>query len=238
MSRILVIIPTYNEKENILQMIDKVMAYSRGYHLLVVDDNSPDGTAGLVRERQGKFPDRLHLIQRSGKLGLGTAYIAGFKYSLSHQYDFSIEMDCDFSHNPDDLDRLVAACEAGADLAIGSRYVKGGGVKDWPWDRRLLSYLASLYVRMILWISVKDTTAGFKCYSNQVLLKIDLDDVPFKGYAFQIFMKYAAIKRGFKVVEIPILFKDRELGVSKMSSSIIKEAILGVIQMRFRKFRK
>jgi dolichol-phosphate mannosyltransferase len=236
MSKVLVIIPTYNEKENILQMIDKVMGFERNYHLLIVDDNSPDGTSALVEQKMEEYPERLFILKRAGKLGLGTAYIAGFHWSMDRDYDYSIEMDCDFSHNPDDLDRLVVNCEKGADLTIGSRYCKGGGVVNWPANRLWLSFCASLYVRVILWISVKDTTAGFKCYSNNVLQKIRLDEIPFKGYAFQIFMKYAAIRNGFKVEEIPILFKDRELGVSKMSGSIIKEAIFGVIKMRFTRF--
>ncbi|MBU2018586.1 MAG: polyprenol monophosphomannose synthase [Bacteroidetes bacterium] len=237
MSKVLVIIPTYNEKENVLLMIERVMSYKRQYHLLIVDDNSPDGTAELVEAEMSRYPNRLFLHKRAGKLGLGTAYIAGFKWSMQRDYSYSIEMDCDFSHNPDDLDRLVENCEKGADLTVGSRYCSGGGVVDWPMNRKLLSYFASVYVRCILWISVKDTTAGFKCYNNEVLKKIELENVPFKGYTFQIYMKYAALKLGFKVEEIPILFKDRERGVSKMSSSIIKEAIFGVIKMRFTKFK-
>lgn len=238
MSKVLVIVPTYNEKENVLLMIDQVMSYERGFHLLIVDDNSPDGTAHLVEEKIKEYPGRLFVLKRSGKLGLGTAYIAGFYWSMENGYTHSIEMDCDFSHNPDDLERLIANCEKGADVTIGSRYCKGGGVVDWPLDRKLLSYYASVYVRCILWINIKDTTAGFKCYNNKVLEKIDLDNIPFKGYTFQIYMKYASIKLGFKVAEIPILFKDRERGISKMSSSIVKEAIFGVIKLRFIKFRK
>jgi dolichol-phosphate mannosyltransferase len=236
MSKVLVIVPTYNEKENILLMIDKVMGYDRNYHLLIVDDNSPDGTSDLVEAQMENYPDRLFLLKREGKLGLGTAYIAGFHWSIERNYTYSIEMDCDFSHNPDDLERLVLNCENGADLTVGSRYCKGGGVVDWPMNRKLLSYFASVYVRCILWISIKDTTAGFKCYNNEVLKKIRLKNVTFKGYTFQIYMKYAALRLGFKVEEIPILFKDRERGVSKMSTSIIKEAIFGVVKMRFSKF--
>jgi dolichol-phosphate mannosyltransferase len=229
----LVIIPTYNEMENVSMMIERVMQYQEGYHLLIVDDNSPDGTSDLVVKLQSKFPDRLQLLKREGKLGLGTAYIAGFKWSIANNYQYSIEMDCDFSHNPDDLSRLVNTCEnENVDLAIGSRYCRGGKVKDWPMGRMLMSYFASVYVRMILWIGVKDTTAGFKCYDNKVFEKIDLNNIPFKGYAFQIFMKYVVIRKGFKVKEIPILFKDRELGKSKMSKGIFKEAILGVLKMR------
>lgn len=233
MHRPLVIIPTYNELENINLMIDQVMAYETGYHLLIVDDGSPDGTGNAVKKKQEQYPDRLFLIERSGKLGLGTAYLTGFKWSIDKGYTHSFEMDCDFSHNPDDLDRLFVEIKNGADLVIGSRYVKGGGVEDWPKSRLFLSYFASIYVRAILWMPVRDTTAGFKCYSNVALQSIDLDTEPFKGYAFQIFMKYRLWKRGFKVKEIPILFKDRERGVSKMSSGIIGEAITAVIKMRF-----
>lgn len=233
MPKTLVIVPTYNESENIRLMVDKVMSFEDQFHLLIVDDNSPDGTADIVTEMMNQYEGRLFLLKRAGKLGLGTAYIAGFKYSMEHGYTYSVEMDCDFSHNPDDLTRLVATCDKGADVTIGSRYCKGGGVKDWPLNRRLLSYFASIYVRMVLWIGVRDTTAGFKCYNNKVLMNIDLDHIPFKGYAFQIYMKYAAIKKGFKVKEEPIVFKDRERGTSKMSGSIIQEAIYGVLKMRF-----
>lgn len=216
-------------------MIQKVMGYFQNYHVLIIDDNSPDGTGDAVRKFQEEYPDRLHLIEREGKLGLGTAYIAGFKWSLEHNYDYSIEMDCDFSHNPDDLERLVAAAEMGNDLVIGSRYCKGGQVVNWPVGRKLMSYYASVYVRMVLWINVKDTTAGFKCYRNSALAKLNLTKIPFKGYAFQIFMKYQLIKKGFRYKEIPISFKDRERGNSKMSSGIFKEAIIGVLKMRFLK---
>ncbi|MFA7273319.1 MAG: polyprenol monophosphomannose synthase [Crocinitomicaceae bacterium] len=235
MPKTLILIPTYNEIENISLMVQKVMGYSQAYHVLIIDDNSPDGTGDAVREFQKDYPDRLHLIEREGKLGLGTAYIAGFKWSLEHNYDYSIEMDCDFSHNPDDLERLVATAETGYDLVIGSRYCKGGEVVNWPLGRKLMSYYASVYVRMVLWINVKDTTAGFKCYRNSALVKLNLTKIPFKGYAFQIFMKYQLIKKGFKYKEIPISFKDRERGNSKMSSGIFKEAIIGVLKMRFLK---
>jgi len=232
----LIIIPTYNEIENIQTMVQQVMGYSLGYHLLVIDDNSPDGTANAVKELQEEYKDRLNLIQRSGKLGLGTAYIVGFKWSLKNNYEYTIEMDCDFSHNPDDVERLVQTAENGPfDLVIGSRYCKGGQVVNWPVGRKLMSFYASVYVRMVLWIKVKDTTAGFKCYRNTALSKLNLEQIPFKGYAFQIYMKYQLIKKGFSYQEIPITFKDRELGNSKMSSGIFKEAIIGVLKMRFLK---
>jgi len=209
----LIIIPTYNEIENIQTMVQQVMGYSLGYHLLVIDDNSPDGTANAVKELQEEYKDRLHLIQRSGKLGLGTAYIVGFKWSLKNNYEYTIEMDCDFSHNPDDVERLVQTAENGPfDLVIGSRYCKGGQVVNWPVGRKLMSFYASVYVRMVLWIKVKDTTAGFKCYRNTALSKLNLEQIPFKGYAFHIYMKYQLIKKGFSYQEIPITFKDRELG--------------------------
>jgi dolichol-phosphate mannosyltransferase len=232
MSDSLVIIPTYNEIENVEQMTRKVMSLSKDFHVLFVDDNSPDGTADVIRALQTEFDGRIYLEQRSGKLGLGTAYIHGFKWAIAHKYDFIFEMDCDFSHNPDDLIRLYEACFNGADLSIGSRYCKGGKVSNWPWDRILMSYFASVYVRLILWISIKDTTAGFKCYRRKVLEKINLDGVTFKGYAFQICMKYAAVKHGFKVVEVPITFIDRQYGNSKMSTGIFKEAFFGVWKMR------
>ena len=232
----LVIIPTYNEKENIERMVRKVFSLSVPFDLLVVDDGSPDGTAQIVKQLQNEFGKKLHLIERKGKLGLGTAYIAGFKYAIQNQFDFVFEMDCDFSHNPDDLIHLFNACEKdGADLSIGSRYVKGGKVINWPIDRILMSYFASLYVRMILWINIHDTTAGFKCYRRKVLETIDLDAIKFIGYAFQIEMKYKVKKAGFKIKEVPITFTDRTAGESKMSKGIFKEAILGVIQMRFSK---
>lgn len=236
MSKNLVIIPTYNEIENIEKMIRTVFALPRAFELLIVDDGSPDGTAIKVKELQKEFPNQLHIEERKGKLGLGTAYIHGFKWAIARAYDFIFEMDCDFSHNPNDLIRLLEACETNADVAVGSRYCKGGKVSNWPLGRILMSYFASVYVRLILWLPVKDTTAGFKCYRRKVLETINLDAIEFMGYAFQIEMKYSAYKKGFKIVEVPILFTDRILGVSKMSSKIFKEAFLGVISMRMRKF--
>lgn len=208
------------------------MSLDKDFHILYVDDNSPDGTADIIRNLQEEFLGKVHLLERQGKMGLGTAYIAGFKWSIENDYEFIFEMDCDFSHDPDDLTRLYEACKNGADVSVGSRYIKGGKVKNWPIGRILMSYFASVYVRTILWISVKDTTAGFKCYRKEVLQKINLDGVTFKGYAFQICMKYAAIKHGFKIVEIPITFIDREFGESKMSTGIFKEALWGVWKMR------
>lgn len=233
MGKNLVIIPTYNEIENIEKMVHTVFELPRVFELLIVDDGSPDGTANKVKELQKEYVGKLHIEERKGKLGLGTAYIHGFKWALARDYDFIFEMDCDFSHNPKDLVRLLEACEKGADLSVGSRYCKGGQVSNWPIGRILMSYFASVYVRLILWIPVKDTTAGFKCYRRKVLETIELDKVRFMGYAFQIEMKYRAYKKGFKIVEIPIMFTDRVLGVSKMSTKIFKEAFLGVIQMRF-----
>src|SRR6218665_559080 len=233
MGKNLVIIPTYNEIENIDKMIRTVFSLPREFELLIVDDGSPDETAAHVKKLPSEFPGRLHLEERRGKLGLGTAYIHGFKWALARNYDFIFEMDCDFSHNPADLVRLLEACENNADVAIGSRYCKGGKITNWPWDRILMSYFASLYVRIVLWLPVKDTTAGFKCYRRKVLQTIELDKIKFMGYAFQIEMKYRAYKKGFKLVEVPIIFTDRVLGVSKMSTKIFKEAFLGVLQMRF-----
>jgi dolichol-phosphate mannosyltransferase len=235
MSKNIVIIPTYNEIENIEKMVRTVFGLPREFELLIVDDGSPDCTGNKVKELQKEYPGKLHIEERKGKLGLGTAYIHGFKWCLARDYDYIFEMDCDFSHDPKDLVRLLEACENGADLAIGSRYVKGGNVSNWDMKRILLSYFASLYVRLILWIPIKDTTAGFKCYRKKVLQTVDLDAVKFMGYAFQIEMKYRAYKKGFKIVEVPIMFTDRVLGVSKMSTKIFKEAFLGVIQMRFNK---
>ncbi len=230
----LVIIPTYNEKGNIERMVRKVFSLQVPFELLIVDDGSPDGTAEIVKKLQAEFGPKLHLIERIGKLGLGTAYITGFKYAIAHKFDFIFEMDCDFSHNPDDLINLYNACTTGgAELSIGSRYVKGGKVINWPIDRILMSYFASLYVRIILWINIHDTTAGFKCYKRKVLETINLDGIKFIGYAFQIEMKYKVKKAGFKIKEVPITFTDRTIGESKMSKGIFKEAILGVIQMRF-----
>ena len=235
MSNILVIIPTYNEIENIEKMIRAVFSLPRNFDLLIVDDGSPDGTANNVKFLQKEFQNNLHLEERKGKLGLGTAYIHGFKWALKHNYDFIFEMDCDFSHNPNDLVRLLEACELGADVAVGSRYCRGGKITNWPVGRILMSYFASVYVRIVLWLPVKDTTAGFKCYRRKVLESIDLDAIRFMGYAFQIEMKYRAYKKGFKITEVPILFTDRVLGESKMSTKIFKEAFLGVIQMRLSK---
>jgi len=208
------------------------MSLPKDFHILYVDDSSPDGTADAIRKLQAEFPRSVFLEERQGKLGLGTAYIHGFKWAIAKKYDFIFEMDCDFSHNPDDLVRLYEACINGADLSIGSRYCKGGKVSNWPLKRVLMSYFASVYVRMILWIGIKDTTAGFKCYRRKVLEKINLDGVIFKGYAFQICMKYAAKKHGFKITEVPITFIDREFGQSKMNTGIFKEAFFGVWKMR------
>ncbi len=235
MSNNLVIIPTYNEIENIEKMIRAVFSLPRNFDLLIVDDGSPDGTANKVKLLQKEFQNKLHLEERKGKLGLGTAYIHGFKWALKHNYEFIFEMDCDFSHNPNDLVRLLEACESGADVAVGSRYCRGGKITNWPVGRILMSYFASVYVRIVLWLPVKDTTAGFKCYRRKVLESIDLDAIRFMGYAFQIEMKYRAYKKGFKITEVPILFTDRVLGESKMSTKIFKEAFLGVIQMRLSK---
>ncbi len=232
MSDSVVIIPTYNERDNVENMSRKVMSLGKEFDILFVDDGSPDGTADIIRDMQKVFDGRIHLIERAGKQGLGTAYIAGFKWSLDKNYEYIFEMDCDFSHDPDDLIRLYEACSEGADLSIGSRYCKGGKVKNWPMGRILMSYFASVYVRMILWIKIKDTTAGFKCYNRKVLQKINLDGNTFKGYAFQICMKYAAVKHGFRIKEVPITFIDREKGESKMSSGIFKEAFWGVWKMR------
>lgn len=233
MSKSLVIIPTYNERENVEKMIRQVMAYEERFHILIVDDGSPDGTAEIVEKLQLEFTERLHLEKREGKLGLGTAYIHGFKWALARDYEYIFEMDCDFSHNPDDLARLLEPLKTGkAALSIGSRYCKGGKISNWPMDRILMSYFASIYVRMILWINIKDTTAGFIGYHRDVLAKIKLDNIHFKGYAFQICMKYAAKKHKFKIIEVPITFIDRQFGVSKMSSGIFKEAFFGVWEMR------
>lgn len=232
----LVIIPTYNEIENISAIIDAVLEMP-DMEVLIVDDNSPDGTAAAVQEKQ-KSSDKIHLLQRAGKLGLGTAYIAGFKYAIEHQFDFISEMDADFSHNPKDLLRLREACINGADLAIGSRYVKGGGFENWPKNRILISKGGSLYVQILTFMPIKDPTAGFICYKRSVLEAINLDKIGFTGYAFQIEMKYVAYKFGFKLKEVPIIFKERELGVSKMSVGIIKEAISGVLRLRLRNIKK
>ncbi len=231
----LVIIPTYNEKENIENMIRRVFSMSFQTDILVVDDGSPDGTAAIVKNLQKEFPNRLHIEERSGKLGLGTAYIHGFKWALQRDYNYIFEMDADFSHNPDDLKRLHEACANGADMSVGSRYTKGGKVENWPRNRVLMSYYASVYVNSILWTGIKDCTAGFVCYTRKVLETIDLDKIQFIGYAFQIEMKYTVKKLGFAVKEVPITFIDRLYGESKMNSGIFKEAILGVLKMRFKK---
>lgn len=235
--RNLVIIPTYNEIDNIAAMIEKVFSLSEPFDLLIIDDGSPDGTADVVKERQKNHPDRLHLIERSGKLGLGTAYLAGFRWALEKGYDHVFEMDCDFSHNPDDLVRLAQAAEAGADLVIGSRYITGVNVVNWPMKRVLMSYYASAYVRLVTGMPVRDATAGFVCYSADLLRKMDLDDVRMKGYGFQIEMKYTAWKLGFRVEEVPIVFTERTLGASKMSGGIFREAFFGVMKLRFRSIR-
>ena len=235
--RNLVIIPTYNEKENIVKIIDAVFSLEMPFHILVVDDGSPDGTAQLVKNHQAYYPEALHIMERKGKLGLGTAYIAGFRWGLNKGYDYILEMDADFSHKPTDLPRLVQACsEGGGNLSVGSRYVKGGDVKNWTWDRILLSYGASWYVRFVTWLPVSDPTAGFVCYSRNVLESIDLSKIRFIGYAFQIEMKFAAHTLGFKIKEVPIKFVDRVEGVSKMNMSIFSEAIKGVLQMRWASF--
>ena len=230
----IVIIPTYNERENIELMIRKVFSLKMPFDLLVIDDCSPDGTGAIVKQLQTEFSDKLHLLERSGKLGLGTAYIAGFKWCLEKGYDYICEMDCDFSHNPDDLLKLQKACDiGGADLSVGSRYVNNlVNVVNWPMGRVLLSYFASMYVRIITGMDVMDTTAGFVCYKRKVLEKIELDKVHFKGYAFQIEMKFTAIKYGFNLKEVAIIFTDRTAGESKMSKGIIREAFLGVIQLK------
>jgi dolichol-phosphate mannosyltransferase len=234
-NKVLVIIPTYNEVENISDIINAVLLQGDQFSVLVVDDNSPDGTVEVIKNEMIKHIDRIHLLQRVGKLGLGTAYIEGFKYGLKNNFDFIFEMDADFSHNPNDLPRLLHACtDEGADLAIGSRYVAGGGLKDWPWIRRVLSKGASRYVKIITSMPIQDSTAGFKCYKSLVLQTINLEKIKCKGYAFQIEMKYAAYLNGFKITEVPIIFKDREKGNSKMSGKIIFEALQSVIKMRFK----
>lgn len=240
MSDCIIIIPTYNERENLEKMVRKVFSLKKDFHLLIVDDNSPDGTAQIVKDLQKEFPDKLYLEERKGKLGLGTAYIHGFKWALKNNYEYIFEMDCDFSHNPNDLIKLYNTCaKDGADLAIGSRYVTGVNVVNWPMGRVLMSYYASAYVRLITGMKIRDTTSGFKCYKKRVLERINLDKIKFKGYAFQIEMKFTTYKLGFKIVEVPIIFTDRLEGTSKMSKGIFKEAILGVIQMKINSwFRK
>ena len=232
----IVIIPTYNEKENITAIINAVIVLGNQYHVLVVDDGSPDGTADIVKELMQMHTDKIFIQERKGKLGLGTAYIHGFKWALENQYDYIFEMDADFSHNPLDLDRLLAACENGADVAIGSRYVQGGATENWPLDRLIYSKGGSLYTRMITGMPVKDPTAGFICYKNKVLAAMQLDHISFIGYAFQIEMKFASWRLGFKLKEVPITFIDRKIGTSKMSKGIIKEAVLGVLSIQWESF--
>ncbi|MBK6381610.1 MAG: polyprenol monophosphomannose synthase [Chitinophagaceae bacterium] len=238
----IVIIPTYNEKENIEKIIGAVMNLQLNFHVLIIDDDSPDGTADIVKSLIPTYSGQLFLEQRKGKLGLGTAYIHGFKWAIDKGYNFIFEMDADFSHNPNDLERLYTACKNGAGVAVGSRYVKGGAVANWPANRILLSRGASLYTRIITWMPVKDPTAGFVCYSKEVLEAINLDGIEFVGYAFQIEMKFASWKLGFKIVEVPITFIDREFGASKMNKGIVKEGILGVLKLRwhslFKNYRK
>jgi dolichol-phosphate mannosyltransferase len=230
----LVVIPTFNEKENISNILQAIFSMKDGFHVLVIDDGSPDGTAQVVKDLQSKFSGQLFIEERKGKLGLGTAYIHGFKWAINRGYNFIFEMDADFSHNPNDLSRLYNACKnEGADLAVGSRYVKNGGVVNWPKNRIALSKGASLYTRMITWMPVKDPTAGFMCYKREVLETINLDQIRFVGYAFQIEMKFAAWKLGFKIKEVPIIFQDRTAGASKMNKGIVKEGILGVLKLRW-----
>ncbi|MFI5164758.1 MAG: polyprenol monophosphomannose synthase [Bacteroidia bacterium] len=237
MSDSIVIIPTYNEKENVEKMIRKVLSIPHGFHLLIIDDGSPDGTADIVKKFLQESPTRIFLLERSGKQGLGTAYITGFKWAIEKKYDYIFEMDCDFSHNPDDLVRLYDACaNNGADMSIGSRYIKGANVVNWPLGRVIMSYYASVYVRMVSGIHIKDTTAGFVCYRRKVLETLELDKIKFIGYAFQIEMKFTVWKHGFKIVEVPIVFTDRTEGTSKMSKGIFKEAVMGVLQMRWKSF--
>lgn len=243
MHQSLVIIPTYNEKENIEKILLKVISLDEYFDILIIEDNSPDGTSLIVKEIQKKYPDRIYMIERSGKLGLGTAYITGFKWAIDKKYEYIFEMDADFSHNPDDLIQLYYACSKnGADLAVGSRYKTGVNVVNWPMSRVLLSFFASKYVKFITGMPIKDTTAGFKCYRRRVLETIDLDRIRFKGYAFQIEMKFTAWKIGFKIEEVPIVFTDRKLGQSKMRGKIVYEAFWGVITLKikswFRKYPK
>jgi dolichol-phosphate mannosyltransferase len=236
-SQQLVIIPTYNEKENAERIVRAVMALPEPFDILIVDDGSPDGTAEIIKNLQREFQN-LHILERSGKQGLGTAYIAGFRWGLQQGYEYIFEMDADFSHNPNDLPRLLSACrDRGADVSVGSRYVKGGKVENWPFSRWLISYFASIYVRFVLWFGVRDTTAGFKCYRRKVLEKINLQNIRFVGYAFQIEMKYTAHRLGFKIKEVPIIFIDRQFGESKMNIRIFREAFFGVWKLRFKKIK-
>lgn len=230
----LLIIPTYNERENIKSILEVIFALQQNFHVLIIDDGSPDGTANIVKELISKYPDKLFLEERIKKLGLGTAYIHGFKYALKHGYQYIFEMDADFSHNPKDLDLLYSACKNdGGDVAIGSRYIKGGKIENWPWGRIVISIGASIYSRLITFMPVKDPTAGFVCYSNKVLEAINFDEITFIGYAFQIEMKFAAWKLGFKILEVPITFIDRRLGTSKMNKGIIKEGVWGVLKLKW-----
>ena len=238
MDRKVVIIPTYNEKENIEAIVRKVFSLDGEYNVLIIDDGSPDGTAGIVKRLQTEFSDKLFMIERSGKLGLGTAYLTGFKWALGNGYDYIFEMDADFSHNPEDLPRLYEACAKCGGVAIGSRYCDGISVVNWPIGRILMSYFASIYVKTVLGMKIHDCTAGFKCYSRKALETIDLDDVRMKGYGFQIEMKYTAWKLGFTLTEVPIIFVNRKLGTSKMSGGIFGEAFWGVIKLKFRKFHR
>ena len=234
----LVIIPTYNEIANISPMIDKVFSLAEPFDLLIIDDGSPDGTAAVVKQRQAEFAGRLHIIERKGKLGLGTAYLTGFKWALEQGYDYIFEMDCDFSHNPDDLVRLYQKTEQGYDVVVGSRYVKGVNVVNWPMSRLLMSYFASVYVRFVTRMPVRDATAGFVCYSRKTLETLDLDAIKMKGYGFQIEMKYSAWRLGLKVGEVSIIFTERQEGASKMSGGIFGEALFGVMKLPFRKIRR
>ena len=237
MSKALVIIPTYNEIENIEKMIRKVFSLEENFELLIIDDGSPDGTAEVVKKLQNEF-NKLHIVERTGKLGLGTAYIAGFKWGIKNNYDFIFEMDCDFSHNPDDLLKLYSEAKNGSDVVIGSRYKKGVNVVNWPMGRVLMSYFASVYVRFITGMPIHDTTAGFKCYRTKVLKSFNFDKIKFKGYAFQIEMKFTAWKMGYKLTEVPIVFTDRQEGASKMSGGIFNEAFWGVIKLKLGSFFK
>lgn len=235
--RKLVIIPTYNERENIAAMIERVLSAEEGFDLLVIDDGSPDGTADLVREARTRWDGRLHLLERSGKLGLGTAYLTGFRWGIAQGYDALCEMDCDFSHDPADLPRLFAAVASEADVAVGSRYVQGVNVVNWPMSRLLISYFGSRYVRLVTGMPVHDTTAGFVCYRREALERIDLDRIGMKGYGFQIEMKYTAWRLGLRIAELPIIFTERRQGSSKMSGGILREALFGVIGLRLRRIR-
>ncbi len=238
LEKCIVVIPTYNEKENVEKMIRKIFSLTTPFHILFIDDNSPDSTAEIIKKLRSEFEGRLHLISREGKMGLGTAYITGFKWAIANNYDYIFEMDCDFSHNPDDLERLLIAVHSGADLAIGSRYISGINVINWPLGRVLISYFASVYVRLVTGMKVMDTTAGFKCYREKVLEAINFDEIRLKGYGFQIEMKFTTFKLGFKIVEVPIIFTDRKEGTSKMSGGIFSEALWGVLTMKYKSLWK